>query len=177
MAYAIDLFLDEDSDRLIRDIWQELAENDINNSMMSAGNRPHLTLAMFDDIDIEETDELLRIFSDNVGPIILKLIHIGVFPDKESTVFLGAAVEECLLNIHNEFHELFRKFHHEKWDVYLPGEWIPHCTVAIDVSMREALNITEYLIKNYRPLEVKCISIGLVEYPPARVISTYGLKG
>ena len=53
---------------------------------------------------------------------------VGIFPTN-GTVFLAPTVTNELLKLHHSYHDYFKTFHNPN-SYYVPGKWVPHCTIA-----------------------------------------------
>ena len=51
---------------------------------------------------------------------------------------------------------------------YLPGNWVPHCTVAIDLSATEVIEAVVYCREAFQPISGQFREIGLVEFRPVK---------
>lgn len=61
--YAVELFFDERTEQYIRGLWRELEQNGITDSMMSIAEiQPHLTVAVYDDLEAGEFEEEIAFF-------------------------------------------------------------------------------------------------------------------
>jgi len=47
MPYAVELYFDEQTEALIKAIWEKLAEKGVSDRQAKRGARPHLALAVF----------------------------------------------------------------------------------------------------------------------------------
>ena len=78
MAFTIHLFLDQKTEITIRAIWQALAEREITDYMYSSGNRPHITLAIFEMVVLEALNRCLRNIAEKC--LALSALHPGSNP-------------------------------------------------------------------------------------------------
>ena len=176
MGYAIELFYDDASERAVRDIWDGLGAALGKPSLSEIGARPHVSLAVYDD-GLETTDfpERLLEFARSIDPFDFMLSSLGTFPGQEGVVFLAPVVTRRLLAVHKQFHEVFLKQASSGTAYYLPGFWVPHCTVAIDLSAAEVTAAVAYCREASQPISGRFQEIGLVEFRPVKELITCGL--
>lgn len=176
MPYAIEMFFDKNSDAYIRQIWRTLKENDISSFMHDSGNTPHISLAVFNKLDVSDADQKLHDFSARMPKFQIPLVNIGTFPTGEGVLFLSPVVTEELLHFHKALHDLFNDAKDDQWPFYLPGLWIPHCTLALNLTREKLHEAFDAVLSTHKPLGVEVDRIGLVEFHPVKVIKEYKLK-
>ncbi|MBU3144537.1 2'-5' RNA ligase family protein [Clostridium sp. CF012] len=161
--YAVELFLNEQSDLYVRSIWDELSHEHIDSSLKDIKEIcPHIALSVYEDIDIVDFTEEFLVFKANFKPINTCFDILGVFP-VTGTCFLKPTVTEELLNIHSKFHEQFRAFNEKSNSYYLPGHWNPHCTLAIGLSAEELKGVFNFSLDRFKPLRITLNDVGLVK--------------
>lgn len=176
MPYAVEMFFDKESDARIRQIWRSLKESGISSYMNDSGSIPHVTLSVFSGLDVDDADRRLVSFSEKVSGFRLVLASIGAFPTAENVLFLTPVVTEELLRVHKTFHNEFADLREDQWPYYMPGSWVPHCTLAINIKREEVHEALEHVIKEYSPLCVDVERIGLVEYHPVKLLKEYRFR-
>ena len=60
----------------------------------------------------------------------LHLTVLGALPGSQGVPFPGVAVTESLLTLHARTHQALAGQPVTHWPYYLPGHWVPHCTLA-----------------------------------------------
>ena len=176
MGYAIELFYDDASERAVRDIWDGLGAALGKPSLSELGARPHVSLAVYGDgLDTNGFPERLLEFARSIDPFDFMLSSLGTFPGQEGVVFLAPVVTRRLLAVHARFHEVFSKHENAGMSYYLPGNWVPHCTVAIDLSAAEVTAALAHCRKAFQPISGRFQEIGLVEFRPVKELITCGL--
>lgn len=173
MGYAIELFYDHESEPAVRGIWDGLGEKLGKPSLSELGARPHVSLAVYNDgLDAADFPEQLREFAQSVAPFEFKLSSVGTFPSREGVVFLAPVVTRQLLAVHARFHKVFSRNDELGMAYYLPGNWVPHCTVAINLSAAEAREAVAYCRESFQPITGRFQQIGLVEFRPVKELFT-----
>ena len=69
-----------------------------------------------------------------------------------------------LLAIHQQYHETFLKYEANVQAYYLPGNWVPHCTVAIDLEASGIPEVVAYCRARFQQVTGRFTEIGLVEF-------------
>lgn len=169
MGYAIELFYDEASDQAVREVWDGLGTALGKPSLSELGARPHVSLAVYGDaLDTTGFPERLLEFARSIDPFNFKLSSLGTFPGQEGVVFLAPVITRRLLAVHERFHDVFSKHDNAGMGYYLPGHWVPHCTVAIDLSAAEVTEALSCCREVFQPISGRFLEIGLVEFRPVK---------
>ncbi len=169
MPFAFELFLDSVTEQLIREVWRRYAELGISSYLAESDSRPHVTMAVFDELTIEECQVLLNDFVARKRLITLEMSHLGLFYSAKNVVYLGPTVTEELLQLHRDFHRIFERFMEHEWDCYRRGRWVPHCTLGVEIPkerLPEAVAAAMELIP--LPLTCRVGEVGLIEFSPVR---------
>jgi len=176
MPFAVEMFFDEDADKLVRDVWAELARANITSFMIDGGYRPHVTLGVFEQHSSPEFENKLQTFIGNLKPFSIGLDCLGIFPRPEGVVYFGAVVTQELLSIHREFQTRFAGLMTGIRPYYLPGNWIPHCTLGYGLSLAAIPSAVEVCSQLILPVKATVTEIGLVEVPKHRDVLTRKLS-
>jgi len=176
MPYAVVLLFDKNSDEYIREIWRTLKESGISSYMQDSGSVPHITLSVFKELDTADADKRLIAFSEKVSKLKLVLASLGAFPTEDGVLFLAPVVTEELLRVHKAFHDLFDDLKERQMPYYLPGSWVPHCTLALNIPKEKVHKALDAVIRAYKPIVAEVDRVGLVEYHPVKVLKEYKFK-
>lgn len=172
MPYAIELYFDDKSTMEVEEIWSKLRERNIS---LDEGTNPHISLAIYEDIDVEYFKEKLQVFAKGMEPFDLKLASVEMFATDKPVVFLSPTVTEELLYLHEKFHKYFKEYDTVEWDYYKPGNWVPHCTLAMNLSknmVQETLDVCQEISL---PIDIKIKGIGILEFKPNKQLVKYML--
>jgi len=63
MGYAVELYFDLPSSRVILDCWEKLSS-----ICLTLNSKPHISLAIFDDIDTGQMEGIVKEFAKNHSP-------------------------------------------------------------------------------------------------------------
>lgn len=165
MPSALVLYFDEYSEQCIRDLWDSL-ENEGIPPDYSADIKPHITLAIYDELYCEPCGKELTEIEKQATNLSLTFSHIGFFHDQEVVLFLAPTPTETLLNFHKQVHSSLADSSKTPWDLYRPGKWVPHCTLALNIKP-DKFNKAFYVCSRFKlPMTVKISKIGVVEFHP-----------
>ncbi len=178
MPFAIALFLDETSSAAVTNVWHRLSDRGVSTSETEAGYRPHVTLAIAEDLHIDGVQGYLDELVADLEPLSLALSYLGTFPSKDGAgaVFYGVTATQRLLRLHNDFHQRITAFADNLREYYAPGIWVPHCTLADGVTCEEAARAMEICQDVKLPLTCQATEIGVLQFPPGRELFTVALR-
>lgn len=175
MSFSIELHFDEKSNLIIRNMWKKLSEREISAYMDQYGGFPHIALAVFNDIDISEMVKLIEKVVENESMFSMKMSSLGIFPSNESVLFLSPVASETLINFHIKLHEVLKDIE-ERWDYYLPGFWVPHCTLGMNIPKSKIHDALDVIIEDYEPFDVKIETIQLIEFNPVKLVKSFKFR-
>ncbi len=130
MSYAITLSFDEATDIAIRKAWWQLADAGLSEFMLHSKFDPHVTLEIYEQVDMPALQAALSSFLATATPIPVKFSHLGVFPGAEGAIFLGLTWHRALMDFHTSFCQMVSSFLSGANEYYLPETWVPHVTLA-----------------------------------------------
>jgi len=178
MAYAVELYLDAETQGSLREVWKAIAEAGISSSMLGEGFYPHLTLGIANQLDSASLWPALSNLAQQTCSIEFILSHIGVFPNPDGgVVFFGATVTRELHELHQSFHNIFDQYAQDTWSYYQVGKWVPHCTVAFGLTQAGITQAVSVCMQVQLPVQVRVEGIGVAEVFPnqARTIFMHRL--
>ena len=165
MPYAFELALDPASAAVVREAWRELDSAGIG-YMARSGASPHVSLGIWETIDRQGAAAELARFAAQTPPAEVTLASVGFFP--RVAVFLAPTVTAQLLELHARFHRRFEHVGGAPWELYRPGVWVPHCTLAMDVEADRFGDALAIAGRVPLPLPARLIEIGIVEFRPVK---------
>jgi 2'-5' RNA ligase len=135
MAHALELFFDAEADAAVRTLWRRLDGAGVPSlaGHTHRRHRPHVSLAVAGAIPAR-TRDALRADLALLRPPSLWLYTLGTFPTEQNGLFLGAVVDTELLAVHSAAHDVLAGAARQPSAYYLPGAWVPHCTLAQDLT-------------------------------------------
>lgn len=176
MNVAFEMFFDPETDAAVRALWCKLKALDLPSTRAEAGWIPHISLTVFNELDLAMAEARLAAFAAEQESIEVRFSSIGAFPTEEGVLFLAPVVTERLLRLHAAFHTLFEDTRSQQWAYYFPGSWVPHTTLAFirdEAVFAEALGLIKAA---FSPLTGRIRSVGIVQYPEVKVLSRFNFK-
>jgi len=132
MPYALELALDDAAAGVVRELWRDIAAAGFP-FMAESGANPHVSLAIWNEIDRDAMAAALTRFAATTPAIDIVFPTVGTFAST-GVVFLAPALNARLVEVHRRCHETFVGLGGGPWPHYAPGAWAPHCTLAQDVG-------------------------------------------
>ncbi|WP_274650889.1 2'-5' RNA ligase family protein [Paenibacillus humicola] len=162
--YAVELFFDAPFEAYVRSVWKTLSDRNISTEMQDiCGVRPHLTMAVYDDIPRLDTFfERFSAWTESSPAIHLKFDVLAFFP-ASGTLFLGPTVTDSLIRWHRQYHAEFDELLPNPHSFYVPNQWVPHCTLAIRLTPDQAAEAMAFCYPDFRPLQTRVIEAGVVK--------------
>lgn len=176
MPYAINLYFNQEAESQVMDIWRSLEKLDQSKCLTCTNSRPHITLAIFDELDLADTKERLTSSFEEVKSFALNFRQVGIFPNNKGAIFLTPNLSDELFRIHRQLHTVFNDVENQGWDYYKPQSWYPHCTLAIETARESIPKVLEEVLKVFQPIEVTICSIGIVSLDPIAYLYEIQLK-
>ena len=169
MAQAIEMFFDTHADAAVRDLWQRLAAAGLPSlaTLTHRQHRPHVSLTVTESLDQADLSPLRSVLAQHHPA--LHLTVLGTFPGSQGVLFLGAAVTEGLLTLHARAHRALAGQPVTHWPSYLPGRWVPHCTLAQGLGKEEIAGAFR-LLHGYQPISAQVTSAGVTDTATGTVI-------
>lgn len=162
-AYAFELYFDATTDPILRQVHQKLVAADIGDSRSHDGFHPHVSLLVGQGVDEDTSLPALETFATGTRSFPLTLSYLGIFtPSDHAILYLGVTVTTFLLDLHREFTTRLTPFMGEPWAYYTEGVWVPHCTLAMNVSRADlptAITLAESI---NLPVVARVETVGLV---------------
>jgi 2'-5' RNA ligase len=175
MAFAVVLFFDPATEATVRRIGRGLVIPDVTPADPFAGDlRPHVSLGVCEDLDTRRFRRAFMAFAAATQARDFTFDSLGVFFNgAEGIVFLAPVVTHELLSIHDAFHVLFSQYAVAEMDYYMPGNWVPHCTLALNVPRDRIAAVVDASSRLAGlPLRGRFESMGLFQFLPAKDIYT-----
>lgn len=176
MPFAIELFFDAAVDEAVRRVWSALAEQRVAPYLHESASRPHISLAVYDWLDVAGCAHTLDAFAAQTRAYPVTLASFGVFPtDPEAVVFAAPVVTSHLLALHAGVCALLASVAREPAAYYLPGRWVPHCSLAVRFPAERINRTFDVCQQLPLPLDGRFVAIGVVETQPAKPLFSFAL--
>ncbi len=129
MKYAIQFCFTENDVRELCQIFES-----INSPVTARGDRPHLTLALFNTSVPAEVCKTLDAISLFTSTFPMTFSAIGLFPTAENVVYLSPTVTIELLELHRRLHNEIQSSASSSSLLYSPQHWVPHVAISIGIA-------------------------------------------
>jgi 2'-5' RNA ligase len=177
MPFSIELHFNDRTTHHIQRIINRLEEEGIKSITTEYNVPPHLTLIVYNTLDINDAKERLDLVGDKYQSFDLNLSVLGVglkerrdFLNEPPLFFLPKVTPE-LLTIHRHVCELFEPYRKEVlWESYLPQTWFPHVTVAFNVPTKKIPDAMNTILNSIQSLAIRIDKIVLIEFFPYSVL-------
>lgn len=172
---AVEFYFDANTEANVRAYRDSIYEKGIKPVLGEMNDRPHISLAVFGKTDNDKLINLTERFSKNIGEFEIKLGAIGIFPTPDNVLFLIPVPNCIFLDIHRAYHTELINAGLTSSQYYLPGNWVPHCTVEFDLSdsqLRKAVHLSKEIFK---PLCGSMSEIGVVAFRPINYLADFAL--
>ncbi len=176
-GYAVELYFDPESEQRILDLRRALIEQGYTALRDLLEFRPHISLAVFDQAHPDQLNPLVFDFSAVLAPFEFRLSAVGTFPTAENVIFLAPVPTFTLLDCHHRFHQRLAQTSLTCWTYYLPGQWVPHCTIEVNIPAERFAAALDFTRRIFQPVEGRFESIGVIEFRPVVELATWRLSG
>lgn len=177
MAYAVSVFFEEQTEAVMRQIWARMAESGVSSFLSAGPYRPHLTCAIYAELDIAKLAPALASLALSQKRFPVTLAYPGIFAGEEATVFLAATVSQTLLTFHQQVSRLTHLHGKQPNPFYLPNCWNPHCSVARRIKAGTALQAVAACLDSPLPIHGFVESVGIIDTPAEIQLHTFGFQG
>ena len=173
-AYAIEMYFDKETEDKIMSLVQKIADNKLSTKFLEWKTRPHVTLAVFNEVDENKCIELLKEFTKERKVLPAFLDSVGMFNDTK-TIFLNSTMTKNMYQLQSDLYDTMKEFDTKGWEWYLPDGWVPHCTIALNSEDEEDVfyKASELVLREFKKIEGKYTALGLVKLTfPVKEIAT-----
>lgn len=176
MFYAVEMFLDGNTSKEIENYWFRFKELGISDYLITVGSRPHISIGVYRDMDIDPVLGTLSGICKEFRRIPVRFSSVGIFTSPKPCIFLSPVVTEQLTKTHNSVWTLLGGQDCSGYDFYKKDQWVPHCAVGMSGDRETIKKCTALLTDDYTPINGYIDSIGLVELgKPVKLIDEYEL--
>ncbi len=166
MRIALSFWFDERLETQIRQLSRRLQEAGVPSLFYDGPYRPHITTGVWEVDDLQRLVQAVRERLTAFAPIPVRFEFVGLFPGSEGVIFLSPIVTQPLLEIHQAIHETAAEYALPASPYYAPGIWVPHCTVALNLSPAQVATATQLCTQSGTlPLDGFLTRLGTIETP------------
>lgn len=159
MLYAVTLSFDVAAEGRVRQLHAALRAVGL-----TPAGRPHVTLGVAAQVDDAQLRPMLQQFARRSGDLTLDFHALGLFPTSEGVLYLAVTLTPHLLALHAAFDAQFDRAAYGRRAYYLPGEWVPHCTLAHGLTRDQLATAAAAVLAAPWPASATVAAIGLVAF-------------
>ena len=169
MPFSLELFFDTKSDWAIQRLGHLLEKHNVQSVFGMAGATPHVSLAVFEQYDPQRLHSVMKNLTSSHSALPFRFSSFGTFPGKEGVLFFAPVVTPELLEIHAWLHRALTKVVEGSWVYYHPGNWVPHCTLAVHLTKGKLAKGMELMRLKAASIHGQYNRLALVETHPTRI--------
>jgi 2'-5' RNA ligase len=168
MRYGISLKSLNATASPVLELWDKAAAFEETASMRALNYPPHLTLALYQEIDLDQLAEALdRVFRTRPA-VTLNFSSIGHFENEFLVLWARPNNGEQLFQLHAQLHREIDPAHCH--DHYRPGNWVPHCTIATKIPAAKSQAAIGWANRNRMRFPVTFDAVDCVRFPPVEIL-------
>ena len=172
--YLISLYFDKKTENRIQSYINDVASKCGNMFMIDNKVPPHITISSFETLQESSVAEVLDSAISNMKQDKISWVTVGAFP---TVIFIQPVLKEYLHNLSSTIYERIEKISDTKVNKYYqPFHWLPHATIAKQLSEQEMRAAFDVLQKSFEMFEGEIVRIELAKKNPFRVIKSWELK-
>lgn len=162
MPLSVQLALDERGAGIVAAHWERMREIGAG-YMIECGVVPHVSIAVFEGIRRDPYERAIGELAARAQGITLTFAMIGIFPSTGVVAIVPKPTPE-LLALHRAFAEQFAGVGIEPHPLYLPDEWVPHCTLAMRFPPKKWDDVVRVARTEWQRFVCVVRAISLVEF-------------
>jgi 2'-5' RNA ligase len=174
-GYAVELYFDHQMEDEIHAFRESIYRLGINPVLGKMKDRPHVSLAVFDEVDPNKLIQITSLFAKKAYQFPVQLEAIGMFPTPSNIVYLFPIPTIALLTLHRDFHQHLKKEKVNSSHYYLPGKWVPHCTLEFELSDEQFDLAVQLCKKHFSPIHGRFASLGVIAFRPSDYLAEFVL--
>ena len=177
--FVLELFFDPNTERAVRSLWGVVDALAGWTPQVRGAARPHVSACSCPSLDEDAFRQALAALTADTPPLRIEFASVATFASAEGVVFLAPVVTADLLALHIRLVEAMRQSGATVPDLYQPGRWVPHCTLAQGLPPELVSQAVAVALRQWSPAVGRIEQVGLVEVssPQSRVVAQFPLKG
>lgn len=166
MPYTVCLGFDENTQKALEGLWSRLSDLGISDFVHIEKSVPHMTMAHYDNLDLEQVVPRLRTFAGRMACLNVKLRHVGLIAVEKGVVYISPVVTHSLLEIHAMYHEMMADLARPSRSYDEVDNWDPHVTIALGMGDDDAHRVLGIAAKIWQPVKGQIDHLLLIEFKP-----------
>jgi 2'-5' RNA ligase len=133
MAHAVEVFFDSTTEAAIKTVWARLEAAGVPSlaTRTHRRHRPHISLSVAERIKTGQLHDARERLA--AAHLDVTLYSPAIFP-RRGVLYLSVVPTLALLRLHEDVHVALHDSLVAPWDLYSVGAWVPHCTLAQELS-------------------------------------------
>lgn len=161
--YGFIAVFDDATEQLVKNIWAELHEKTISSYAYEVKDRiPHITIASYNRLNTEQFMKHMDVHYCDQSALDITFSSIGTFL-QSGALYLAPTVTKQLLTFHENHHKNFQHFNDDPESLYLPGRWIPHCTLANRLPQEKLIEAFKYCSERIETVFAQIQEVALID--------------
>lgn len=177
MAYAVGIKFDETTEQTIIEIWRQLSDIGLMTLLPLEGYDPHISMTLSDELRVDPFIEEISQTLQTIPNVHVQFSSVSLFTNPEIVLYYGVTPTEALLRLQKTSSKIYQKFALELNPLYQPGNWVPHCSLAIRIDedkLKRAIDIAKTMPL---PLSASSIEYVVIEHDgqQAKILQSFPL--
>lgn len=172
---AVEFYFDQETENKVFAFRDTLYSQGISRIQGLMNDKPHISLGVFPKTNSAKLIHLTEEFSRSLNRFPFQLSALGVFPTPENVFFLLPVPSRKFLSIQSSFYRLIKKEGFSVSDYYLPGNWVPHCTLEFNLPDEDLSRAILLSKAQFKPITGTIIQIGVVAFRPIEYMAHFDL--
>jgi 2'-5' RNA ligase len=173
MTFAISLKAVNTTADPIRALWDKVSLFGSGPSMVTLNYPPHITLAVYDDIDPDVLKAVLQRGFAEAPALLLTFTRLCFFDSDPLVLWADPSPSPALAEAYSAIHACIdpAKCHPH----YRPGAWIPHCTLGTQIKEEHRADAIAFTARSIETFDVLFDVADCVSFPPVAVLDEKAL--
>lgn len=172
--YLVSVYFDKKTEHRIQSYINDVANRCGNTFMKDHSVPPHITITAVESIHENNLVEAIDCVISNITKNKIEWVTVGTFP---AVIFIQPVLNGYLYNMSSVIYESVSRIENTKVSKYYkPFSWLPHATIAKQLSVEEMRKAFDVLQKSFDTFEGEIVRIELAKKNPYRVIASWELK-
>ena len=172
--YLISLCFDKSTEKQMQSYIDDVANKCGNSFMVDNNVPPHITVSALETLDEKSVVEAVSNAMSDIKQNKIEWVTVGTFP---TVIFIQPVLNEYLHKLSSTIYESIIDISDTKVSkFYKPFSWLPHATIAKQLSEEEMRKAFDALQKSFGMFEGEIVRIELAKKNPYRVIASWELK-
>lgn len=173
--YLISIYFNEETERKLKNIIQHIANETGNTFMLDNQVPPHMTVAAVEtkheDVLVARMDELVKRLQNDT----IQFVSTGSFASK--VIYVQPVLNEYLHNLSVTLKQELDQIEETILSPYYqPFSWLPHCTMAKQLSKEQMQQAFSVLQNEFMPMDARVVRIGIAKTNPHRDMKLWELQ-